>query len=697
MKKFWLLLLFLFFFVGVSGCNDSTTVNNPPEFVEMYLNGGATSLAFAQEYHPTLIRLSDDETTTDTETTTAETEYDGVIFSLAHFHVVVVTNGANYDLLYSVEIDDSELGECIYTDQSTLYEATSTIIVEDDGTYTTVVSLTIPGSDAPEEYLSERTISLTKILFTRDTVDGTFPAEIPDNSTTSLLFQVMARNYFDVELGLPLAVNGDNVDILLSPDSNYYDQAEALAMTTLVIPHEINGYEVGKVFLKDLPWVTSLQIRGGTDDIFVLGDFSALTTLVIDGPEFVSLTGFKNITLTADFAALTSISIANVSRYNLFLVKNDVIDDPEYSEYATDPEMPYAFPALTALFIFNSVLDWVKIGADPESAIPFPSLETIAIADSVVGNSVFIGAEANVFDQLASVTVSGSNIGSLEIAGTKDTAETPATLSVSASTVANNLTIRGSLISTLTFTTSILGNLIIEGGEINPSMFSGITFDDTTFEASQGLLNINGSHPHLVNLAIIGVDLNQINIGEVDSVFEHLVDIVIADVSAWSIRIGERDVSFPLLEGLQLTNIDCGWNVTIGGESAVYSALERIEIASFSAQNVTIGGVLTDMSAVTTIICGGLEIVDTFTISSQTDFSLLENIAILNLTADHVNINPGNATYDLHIDSLEATTLYIAMPGCQKIYLPEMDVTTWDFYDYATSASIPMETGTYTP
>jgi hypothetical protein len=82
------------------------------------------------------------------------------------FTVVVETNGLNYDFaLIASSLNDSLLGPCVYTDQSKPTTPHSSIKVEADDSYTTTVSLTIPGSTEHDTYLSDRTISLTKILF----------------------------------------------------------------------------------------------------------------------------------------------------------------------------------------------------------------------------------------------------------------------------------------------------------------------------------------------------------------------------------------------------------------------------------------------------------------------------------------------------------------------------------------------------
>lgn len=91
-------LLSISFLAGCSGA----TVDDPPEFVEMYLDDEEVVVPPAESISTGLYNQKID--------------YDDAIYSDTNFQVVVTTNGANYDLLYSVELNDSELGECVYTD-----------------------------------------------------------------------------------------------------------------------------------------------------------------------------------------------------------------------------------------------------------------------------------------------------------------------------------------------------------------------------------------------------------------------------------------------------------------------------------------------------------------------------------------------------------------------------------------------------
>ncbi len=702
MKKISFILLAMLIFIGISGCNGEKTVSDPPEFVEMYLDDDYSIVSLSNNSFSGLVELSDttdteittEPVTTDTaETTTPEIIYGGDIYSESDFEVVIITNGANYDLLYSVEVTDSVLGDCVYTDQSTLYKASSTITVETDGSYTTEIVLTVPGSIDLDTYLSDRTISLTKILFSRDTVDGTFPADIPDNSTTSLAFQIHALNYFDTDLGLPLSVDGENVDIILGPDSPNYDDAVTLGKTQLVIPETINGYDVGKILLKDLDWVTELDINGGNQDIFILGDFSALELLLVDGPEFVSLTAFRQLTLNGDFQQLTTINIDNLSRYNVYLSENTVTENATYLDYVANADTLYDFPVLETLDIRNSVLNYFQVGAD-DLDLSFPNLMIVEIDNTYISNNFSLGKEANEFAKLDMVNFTDSNVGIISIMGTKPVTETPATLTVENTTVSYSVLVKGSVYSTLTFTDSVIGDVDIQGGTINDSVFSGLSFSNTTFEGSNRSIYFKGSHPNLVSLSLENIMLSQIIVGSVESVFASLTDFTLTNVSANSIRIGERDVEFSALEHLTFTDVDCNGNIYIGGENAEYSALQDITLTNITANNLTIA---LSVSSLTTIVCTNLDIELDIYFSGSYDFTALEVIVLKDVTCTYGNFFPGSSEFEMYIDNLEATNIGIDTPGCQKIYLSETDVTTWDFYDYATGESIPMETGLYIP
>lgn len=174
MKFKMCLLLCAIPLLALSGCNQAA-VKNPPRFVEMYLHEEQSSISqqHSRIQTPKLV----------------QTEHDGQVFSHQDFFIAIITNGTNYDLLYSVELVDSLLGTCIYTNQSLQYKADATITVESNSTYTTEVLLTIPGSTSHTSYLSERTITLTKILFSRDNVNGTFAAEIPSNTNTGTIIR----------------------------------------------------------------------------------------------------------------------------------------------------------------------------------------------------------------------------------------------------------------------------------------------------------------------------------------------------------------------------------------------------------------------------------------------------------------------------------------------------------------------------
>lgn len=698
MKKFSFILLILLFSMSFSGCNNDqsgSSVDDPPEFVEMYLDDTYSLTTETNSPSSSFHKLSmtNLEETDDTEPPL--TIYDDDLYSETSFEVIVVTNGQNYDLLYSVEVTDSLLGTCVYTNQSTLYVATSTIIVEADESYTTNIVLTIPGSTELDTYLSDRTISITKILFSRDTVDGTFAADIPENSTTSLLFQIHALNYFDTDLGLPLSVDGDNVDIILDPNSAYYSDAETLAKSTLVIPETINGYTIGKIFLKDLSWVTEIEIYSGNQDIFILGDFLNLTSIKIDGPEFETILGYKNLTINGDFQKLETIEINDLIKYSLYLSFNNDTDNQAYLDYENEADTLYSFPLLESIDISDSTIFYLKIGAD-NLDIPFSSLISINIDNTIISNQIQLGLETNDFPKLEEVNIINSNASGLLLSGTKPITETPATLLISNSTMSFIVQVSGSLISNISIDNSTIGDITIRQGTINDSVFSDITITTTSFFEDLGNLTIRGSHPNLSNLLIDGITLNQIQIGSIESVFSNLTNLTISNVTAYRIIIGERDVDFSSLLHLSLLDVDCDNLIGISGENADFSGLQDIIITNISASSVLIGNRGEDFSAVTKIICTHLIIEENLTVYSGSDFTSLEDVVIDDVASDYVSISPQYAMFDLYVADSDFTNLYLNS-GCQKIYVSETDVTTWAFYTYANENSIPVETGTYTP
>jgi hypothetical protein len=698
MKKFSFILLILLFSMSISGCNNDqsgSSVDDPPEFVEMYLDDAYALTTETNSPSSSFHKLSmtNLEETDDTEPPL--TIYDDDLYSETDFEVIVVTNGQNYDLLYSVEVTDSLLGTCVYTNQSTLYVATSTIIVEADESYTTNIVLTIPGSTELDTYLSDRTISITKILFSRDTVDGTFPADIPENSTTSLLFQIHALNYFDTDLGLPLSVDGDNVDIILDPNSVYYSDAETLAKPTLIIPETINGYTIGKIFLKDLSWITEIEIYSGNQDIFILGDFLNLTSIKIDGPEFETILGYKNLTINGDFQKLETIEINDLIKYSLYLSYNNDTDNQTYLDYESETDALYSFPLLESIDISDSTIFYLKIGAD-NLDIPFSSLISINIDNTFISSQIQLGFETNDFPKLEEVNIINSNAFGLVLSGTKPITETPATLLISNSTMSFIVQVSGSLISNISIDNSTIGDITIRQGTINDSVFSDITITTTSFYEDRGNLTISGSHPNLSNLLIDGITLNHIQIGSIESVFSNLTDLTISNVTAYRIIIGERDVDFSSLLHLSFLDVSCDNFIKVSGENADFSGIEDITITDVSASSILLGDRGEDFSGVKTIICTGLSLEENLTIYAIADFTSLEEVVLDDVTSTTMNISPRYAMFDLYVADSDFTNLYLNS-GCQKIYVLETDVTTWDFYTYATENSIPVETGTYNP
>jgi len=684
----------------LDGCGAADLVDNPPEFVEMHLDpasdvtflaGDATSSFF--------VRRANDTTTETTEEVLGDTVYDGSFYSETDFEVIVVTNGPNYDLLYSVELTDSFLGACVYTNQSTLYHATSTIEVANDGSYTTTVVLTVPGSTDPETYLTERTISLTKILFSRDTVDGTFPAEIPENATTVLLFEVHSREYFDTDIGLPLRVADDGkVDVVLTPDSPYYDAAVALGKTTVVLPATVNGYDIGSVFLKDLDWIETLSLAGAGGDVFLLGEFTALTTLDVSSFSFPGIVvQLKHLTLAGAFTALTGITLDAIDRYDFFLGSDPWTDNADYLAYVGDAVgLPYDFPVLSTLVISGySRMGTVRIGADTRAA-SFPSLTSVAVTDSYL-DQLEVGEEANAFAALSQVTVTDTNVGTLLLGGTKPAENPAATLALIGSEIEYGVEIEGSVFDAIIVTDSTLGALAVRGGSINASRLTGITFQNSTFGGDGNrLFAITGSHPALTSLALSGFAVNNLQIGGIGSIFASLESISLTGITAYNLYLGDRDADFSALENVAIDTATVTAMFRIGGENVTFPELAEIAVTNSSAATFEIAAV--DLDSLVLIIIDGSDFTGAVTISGTGTLGALSTIVAVDVTCLSFAVYGGEATYDLYVDDLVSTHgLFLGASQCRQIYVSETDPSAWAYYDDAVDAGIPVLHGTYVP
>lgn len=698
MKK-WLcaslILIPALFFVG---CNAG--VKNPPVFVEMYLDPGSVLSETAG-----LPQLPDgwlllDETVTTTTTTESGPEDAGDIYSESDFEIVVVTNGPNYDLLFSVELSDSELGACVYTDQSTLYHATSTIEVQKDGSYTTLTVLTVPGSAVPETYLSERTITLSKILFTRDTVNGTFPADIPENTDTSLLFTVHAREYFDASVGLPVRVNGDGrLDVILTPESPFYATAQAAAVAVVDLPSTLNGYEIGTIWLEDLPWVTQMTLSGGQEHCFLLGDFSSLQDLTVEGFYFESLTELRHLTLTGTFSSLETLHLEDLQGYRVFLGWDGVIDSEEYDDYlAAGPQPSCDFSVLQTVETAGSHLDLLRIGRDG-MGLPFPALETVSIADSVV-SSVELGNETTDFSALSAFTVTDSHLGTVYASGTKQEENPGASLSFLRVTQDYTLNLSGSVYSSLLFTDSNLGGLDIGGatGEV-PSRLSGITLTGSTFAGGQNQLFLHGVFPSLGSLDLSGFSAGQMVLGDIGSVFGSLTSISLSGVSGSSLMIGERDASFPALTSIALSDCVIG-NIRIGGENADYPVLEEIRVADAEIAGDLIFGYQGGFFDVLNMIfVSDVTVGDELCFGPTTAMPDLATVVVRRSECVTFGLYVYGGPYELYYEDSTASVNF-ALPDSQYlsgIWITSDPVTSWAHYAYATGLGIPVAMGTWTP
>ena len=700
----FLVLIPAIFFIG---CNAG--VKNPPVFVEMYLNPGSvlSETGGLPEKPEGWLLLEETTTTTEEETTTTTTtttttgpEDAGDIYSESDFEVVVVTNGANYDLLFSVELTDSELGACVYTDQSTLYHATSTIEVQKDGSYTTTTVLTVPGSAVPETYLSERTITLSKILFTRDTVNGTFPADIPENTDTSLLFTVHAREYFDATIGLPVRVNGDGkLDIVLTPESPFYAAAQTAAVAVVTLPSTLNGYPIGEIWLEDLPWVTQMSLSGGTDHCFLLGDFSALQSLSLSSFYFSTPQQTRHITITGTFSALETFELNDIQGYRVFVGLDNVIDSTEYDAYReTGPVPACDFTALKTVDVWGSHLDILRIGRDLAD-FPFTALETVAVDESGV-STVELGGQNTDFAALSSFTVTDSTLGSVYLAGTKPAASAGAAVTYLRTTQTYTLYFSGSAFATLSFTESDLGGLDLDDadGEV-PSKLSAVTFTGSNMTQSQNSFRLHGVFPALLTLNLADFALGELRLGDVGSVFDALTTLSLSGLTGSNLWIGERDAAFPVLTEIAITDCVFG-NVRIGGENADYPLLEEIRVEGTDITGDLIFGYQGgSFDALDLILVSDAEVGDELLVGPSTAMAALDSVVIRRTACVTFGLHVYSGTYALYYEESTASVNFNVAESqyLTHIWVSADPATSWTHYAYATGMGIPVTTGIWIP
>jgi len=689
MKLRYIALTTLGLLFSLCGCQNNGVVKDPPTFVEMYLDD--EEVVVPSDAHMPGPRFL-------TGPKYEDPVYDESIYSETDFEIAVVTNGIHYDLLYSVEVEDSLLGTCVYTDQSVVFHATSTIIVEADQTYTTTVSLTVPGSYDHTTYLSDRTISLTKILFARDTVDGTFPADIPTNLDTVLTFEVHAVDYFDSTLGYNVVLNEQAVDVILKPDTPEYTAAAAQAETQFTIPATINGYPIGRIFLQDLTWVTHLTIDGGRDDVFIIGSFPALMSIDIAGlnHELAPLTPtFKHLTITGAFSALTSISVDNCHGYRMFLCHDWVTQNSDYDAYITAAaQTPYALPELESIYISGSSFDILQIGADAY-ALPFPKLKTVMLTEENRIGMWKMGLENNHMDKLETVLVGNCYIGTSNIEGTKAITETGAALSFTNGEY-GYITIKGSLFRTMAFPGAELGELTIDGGTVEQSPLVFFELTTSTFTDDGGTITLKGDHPLLETIVISDCSTTLIRLGGIEDSYPSLATISISNVTAFGIYIGERQTQFGALTSLVLTNLNLTGDIRIGYEGGSYPLLEEIIASNIEAEDFEIGWSADEFDVLDLVYLENVILTGYFDLSGAI-CPLLSTVVFKTFTAGALIVNPTNAVS--YVAYCDAVTVANGDPyfsaECATVYVTETDPTTWPYYTAVHEDGFPIVTGVY--
>ncbi len=705
MKKLGFLILFFAVIFTVLGCNEGgRPVKNPPAFVEMHVGDEGDFIGLGDEVQtgPRIILLDETSGPVTAEPTTTtipiDVEYEASVFSHADFEIVVITSGANYDLLYSVELVDSILGTCVYTDQSLLYKANATIITETDGSYRTEITLTIPGSTEHDEYLSERTISLNKILFTRDTASGTFPADIPNNTETTLVFEVHARKYLDATVGLPLFVNNGKVDVIAMPSGDYFADAEALAKTAIVIPATINGYQVGKVVLWDIDWVETIAINGASENVLLLGDFASMTTLSISNLTRLETEADADLIFDGAFTSLAELSFTDSTDFKISMVNLDNWAtglDETYDLYRQSHSTDLSeFPALVSLSLANTHSQQLRLGS-PTYDMIFPVLTSISLTESIV-SWLSIGSERNQFPLLTSVSLSDSVTDSFLVSGTMGATSTPATIEIINSHVTYVVRISGSIVGEITVTNSEIKDLEINGGTIQASKVSGLTISESVID-STGKIEIKGNHPLLTEIDFSDLVCGNIILGSVENGFAALTRISLTNIDGGYIYIGDRDTDFPVLTEIVVDHVVLSGNLRIGYENSSYPELVEILITDLEAEGIIIGRGGDDFSGLQLLYFEDVALEESFTITGGTSYTSLEAIVIRRLETSSFGIQAYGGAYDVYIDELQTTNNPYIADACDTVYVNLPDVTTWAYYSYVSDLGHTITSGAYNP
>ncbi len=679
---FWVCSLCALIFLASCNSHGSSAQNvaDPPEFISMYLDRSTSPIVPSDAHRRGAFNPKYAE------------DVDEAIYSESDFAVIVTTNGQNYDLLYSVEVVDSLLGTCIYTDQSLLYKANSTIIVESDSTYTTEVSLTVPGSTEHDSYLSTRTITLTKILFSRDTVSGTFPADIPSNSDTLLTFEVHAINYTSADFGYPVHLENGKINLSFKPGDALYDIAAMLNKTTWEIPNTINDYPIGSIYLEDIDWITSLTIAGASNDVFILGDFAALTTLSISGfnhEVIPTAPVYKHLTINHDAPLLTTVTITDCVGYSVYLGENTETQNSNYLAYKTAASTNlYNFENMTSLTINTSSLSTLKLGADSHNET-FSALTDVTITSCHIGYLEF-GNEGNYFDALENISASLSLFGTAKFYGSKNVVEDAATLSLDNGAY-GYMEIKGSVFDKIETDTVTFSGLIIRGGFAHPSRLTELIMSDVGINGIGGNFHLIGNHPSLTTIALTNIDCGELIIGSTENEFPNLTSISFDYISGNSISVGDRDTLFSKLAILSLNHITLTGNIRIGYETAEYPLLTTLTVSYIAAANFFFGRggevctLLEEISFENVALTGDLTIAGVI-------LPALDTIYFTNVAIASLNLSTVNAHYHAFIDNLTLTSYLNINSDCVGIYVTELDPTTWPYYDVATALSISVAT-----